>query len=207
MIIFGETFNNEPLSINMYLINRNLRTLLLIAFFLGNFLFSDLIAQNNDEIDKRAGQFFVGGNLGLQFGTVTLIDVSPMVGYFLTQNWNVGIGGTYKYYRYKLLQSEYTSTYYGGRAFSQVYLASKKVQILNHIFIHGEYEYLNIRFNTDNAGAFEKTNLESYFGGLGYRAPISQKVSFSILLLYNFNDSAESPYENPVIRVGVTVGL
>ena len=35
--------------------------------------------------DNFQNRIFYGGNLGLQFGTVTMIDISPMVGYKLTE--------------------------------------------------------------------------------------------------------------------------
>ncbi len=207
MIIFVKIQSFINYIDNMFLKSNVIRLSAVAVFFFIFFSASSVNAQNSDQTSRRSGAFFVGGNLGLQFGTVTLVDISPMVGYFFTENWNVGVGGTYKYYRYKLLDSEYTSTYYGGRAFSQLFLKSEKVQLLNYLFLHGEYEYLNLRFNANESDAFDDTTVESYFGGVGYRAPLSSKVAFSMLLLYNFNDSANSPYENPVIRVGVSVRL
>ncbi len=166
------------------------------------------LAQNTDQNDNKAGSFFVGGNLGLQFGTVTLIDVSPMAGYYFTDNWSMGIGATYKYYRYTLLDSKFVSTYYGGRAFTRYQLKSNSIDLLNHLFLHGEYELLNFRFEPEGQGnEYENTKVESYFIGGGYNAPLSRKVNAHILLLYNLNDTADSPYDNPVIRVGVTVRL
>ena len=166
------------------------------------------LAQNNDQIDNRAGSFFVGGNLGLQFGTVTLIDVSPLAGYYITNNWSAGIGATYKYYRYTLLNNKFVSTYYGGRAFTRYQLSSMNIDILNHLFLHGEYELLNYRFEPEGEeNAYENTKVESYFIGGGYNAPLGRKVNAHILLLYNLNDTANSPYDNPVVRVGVSVRL
>lgn len=165
-------------------------------------------AQNNDQIDDRTGNFFVGGNLGLQFGTVTLIDVSPMGGYYITNNWSAGIGATYKYYRYTLLDNKFVSSYYGGRAFTRYQLQSKKIDLLNNLFLHGEYELLNYRFEPQGGGnEYENSKVESYFIGGGYNAPLSRKVNVHLMLLYNLNDTANSPYENPVVRVGVSVRL
>ncbi|MGM0565987.1 MAG: hypothetical protein ACQESX_04415 [Bacteroidota bacterium] len=166
------------------------------------------LAQNKEQNDNRAGSFFVGGNLGLQFGTVTLIDVSPMAGYYFTNNWSAGIGATYKYYRYTLLDSKFVSSYYGGRAFTRYQLQSKNIDLLNYLFLHGEYELLNYRFEPQGGGnEYENTKVESYFIGGGYNAPLSNKVNAHILLLYNLNDTANSPYDNPVVRVGVSVRL
>ena len=165
-------------------------------------------AQDQDQSDNRAGSFFVGGNLGLQFGTVTLVDVSPMAGYYFTKNWSAGLGLTYKYYRYTFLDNKFESSYYGGRAFTRYHLSSKSIDILNHLLLHGEYELLNFRFEPEGGGnAYENTKVESYFIGGGYNAPLSRKVNAHILILYNLNDTANSPYDNPVVRVGVSVRL
>src|SRR5687768_12934957 len=47
-----------------------------------------------------------GGNFGAQFGQVTFVDVSPLVGYRATDKLTVGIGGTYNF-----LDFRYTDQY------------------------------------------------------------------------------------------------
>lgn len=39
----------------------------------------------------------VGGGLAVNFGSITYIDVSPTVGYYLTDNILAAVGGTYIY--------------------------------------------------------------------------------------------------------------
>jgi hypothetical protein len=47
----------------------------------------------------------------------------------------------------------------------------------------------------------------SIFVGGGYRQPIGNRVSMDLLILFNLNDSYNSPYSNPIFRLGVGVGL
>ena len=45
--------------------------------------------------------------------------------------------------------------------------------------------------------------INSVFVGGGYRQPIGNRVAMEFLLLYNINDSYNSPYSNPIFRHGV----
>jgi hypothetical protein len=53
----------------------------------------------------------------------------------------------------------------------------------------------------------EKVEINSLFVGGGYRQPISNRVAMDLLILFNLNDSYNSPYSNPIFRLGVGVGL
>ena len=57
----------------------------------------------------------IGGGLGLSFGTLTIIEIAPSIGYYLTDNILVGVGGRYSYYKDNIVNSR--TTIYGGRFF------------------------------------------------------------------------------------------
>lgn len=160
----------------------------------------------NDRGDKEQPKFYVGGNLGLQFGTITLIDVSPWISYRIIPQFSVGVGGTYKYYRYNLLNTKIQRSYYGGRGFLRYYPSSESIEILNQIFLHAEYEILEMHFDA-NDNDVPNQQVESLFGGVGYQIPFGKHVNGEIYLLYDFKQSGYSPYKNPMMRVGVSVGL
>ena len=44
-------------------------------------------------------RLFFGGNFGLQFGTVTNIEISPLAGIYLTPRLAVGPGIRYEYFK------------------------------------------------------------------------------------------------------------
>lgn len=152
-----------------------------------------------------SNRVIVGGNLGLQFGNVTLIDVSPTIGYMLSPHLVLGLGGTYKYYSYKNYDTRYNTSYYGGSTFIKYYLSNLEIGFLRDLYLHAEYELLNYRY--DSGAGYDNERVLSYFVGGGYRAPVSDKVDIHLSLLYNLNDTKNSPYENPVFRIGFAVRL
>jgi hypothetical protein len=79
--------------------------------------------------------------------------------------------------------------------------------LLQDIFIHGEYEILNFHYKNGNTSDLNNQKVESLFGGAGYAAPIAPRATANLLFLWNFMDDANSPYDNPIIRVGVSFGL
>jgi len=56
--------------------------------------FGNLQAQEYDQ-DSR---WLIGGGIGAQFGTITLVEVSPTIAYRVTDRFIPGIGLTYQYY-------------------------------------------------------------------------------------------------------------
>lgn len=169
--------------------------------------FAAIAGDTDDEDQKdRKPRFYAGGNLGLQFGNVTLIDASPWLSYRPIQQLAIGVGGTYKYYRYNLLDQHVTRSYYGGRVFSRYYPKSQSIDFLNAFFLHAEYEKLKLTFGNNEAD-ISNQNVDALFGGVGYQIPLGRYVFGDIYLLYDFLKSGYSPYENPVLRVGVSVGL
>ena len=76
--------------------------------------------QKGFQLDKVV----VGGNLGAQFGDLTYIEVSPTVGYKLTEKWLAGVGARYIYVKPRLLQS---SNIIGGAIFQQYAILEQAV--------------------------------------------------------------------------------
>jgi len=182
---------------------------------------------------KRPDDFWrriaVGGNVGLQFGSVTGITISPEVRIRAIDHLYFGIGFIYQYLRYKNYywdkpNNEYIdfqSNVFGGRIYSRYYLRSLFNNALGNIFAHVEYEYLfySVPFSYDpNGTIFDpnwnpfspgKTSIEvnSFFVGAGYSQPVGGRTFIDFLILFNLNDSYNSPYTNPIFRLGVGVGL
>lgn len=64
----------------------------------------------------------VGGNLGAQFGSSTYIEVSPIVGYKVTDKFTAGIGFSYQYFSENYNDPyfvDYKASVYGPRVFLQ----------------------------------------------------------------------------------------
>ncbi len=170
----------------------------IFATFIAVMLITSYAYAQFTENKEEQSRWFAGGNLGLQFGDITLIDISPSVGYMLTNRMALGLGATYKFYSMKSLynpKTRYKSNIWGGSCFARYY-------VFPQVFAHAEYEYLMYR--SESLGNID---FQSIFLGGGYRQYFSERGAFEILLLYNLNETENSPYSNPVIRFGVIFGF
>lgn len=142
---------------------------------------------------------YTGGGLGLQFGTVTFINAAPIIGYKITERYSAGIGLEYIYFGYKPSQNSptYSQNIYGGNIFNRLF-------VTDFLFLHAEYEALNS--NWDYRFPTTRFIIENYWVGGGLRQR-SGNASFFIMVLKNLNDNPYSPFPNPQIRMGITVGI
>lgn len=169
--------------------------------------------ENKESRVPFSERIIFGGGLGLQFGTLTFIDISPVIGYKLTPKLEAGIGLTYKYYRYKDFYFDQTtgekfdlkSHMYGGSLYSRYH-------ILENIFTHVEFERLRYSFEDISSVGGQiirnptHTYINSLFVGGGLRQRITAKSYFFILALWNLTEQEYTPYNNPVLRMGVLLG-
>lgn len=146
-----------------------------------------------------------GGNLGLQFGTVTYVDISPTIGYKVTEKFHAGVGATYIYYSEKYpLSNGQTYTYktdiYGGKVFTRYY-------VLENLFLHHETEILNLEVYDLLNDKVERKNILSPLLGAGYIQRFGESSGLYLMVLFNLNETPDSPYTNPIIRMGLSFGL
>ncbi len=89
--------------------------------FVGMSIMLGVMGQNsegNSGFDKS--KLFFGGNLGLAFGTYTIINVAPLVGYQFTPVFAAGAGINYSYYGYNDGYYKYNQSYVGMSIFGRV---------------------------------------------------------------------------------------
>jgi hypothetical protein len=152
-------------------------------------------------LDRR---IFTGGSFGLQFGTITAIDISPVLGYRFAENIAAGVGLTYQYYRDGRFNPALKTDIYGGRAFARYYLFEK-------FFLHSEIEIINFEKIAFSPGTSlnqkERIWENNIFIGGGYRQLLGEFSSMHISILYNINQGPYSPFSNPQIRIGFDILL
>lgn len=141
-------------------------------------------------------RMYYGGNFGMQFGTVTMIDLSPLAGVMITPKFSGGIGFTYQYFNDSRFAGGSSSSF-GGRIFS-------RYNILPNIFFHTEIEKLNFDHYDFATDRFGRIWSNAFFVGGGYFMPFGQRGGVNFTLLYNLiHNNLRSPYIEPyVIRVG-----
>jgi len=150
-------------------------------------------------------RLFYGGSFGMQFGTITYIDVSPIVGLWVLPRVAIAGGPSYTYYKF---YDDKTSIY-GGRFYAQYLLIQNLNNILplglnTGIFLHLEDELLSYDsnyvywWNPNASGRFIVNNV--LFGG-GIRQQMGRRSFLNITALWTIYDSGYSIYNSPEIRV------
>jgi len=173
----------------------------ILLSILGLFVHSTIFCQDDyddfyyeEEQEKTVrDRIFFGGNFGLSFSTnISYVEVSPLIGYWITDNLAAGTGPVYQYIKY--YDDKYNS--FGGRIYTR-YI------IFRNFFIHAE-EQLTVQkyILTSPQSSNEESNLinDLMIGG-GLRMPIGQRSSINLMLLYNLTESSLSTKRNPVIMI------
>ena len=161
-------------------------------------------AAGTEAIPARAplqDRLFFGGNLGLSFGSLTYINVSPTVGVRLTEKVGVGAGPVYSYFEDRTdRRNVYRTEIFGGRLFSQY-------QAMENVVVYGEYELINMEVPDLLFKNLVRENISSLFIGGGYLHRIGMRSAVSLMVLFNVIESDYVIYENPVIRTGLVIGI
>ena len=182
------------------------RPLLLFIFISHWLCFNSLHAQDSTMLRKNPKPRFIerlytGGNVGFQIGNQAYAEISPIVGCRITDKFSVGIGLTYQYYRFKSAQFELVSNVYGGKVFGRYFFT-------DYLFGYGEFEHLNLDA-FDFYPQKRRVDVESVLAGGGYFQRFNESSNSGIfaMILYNFTESAYTPYSNPIVRIGFNLGF
>lgn len=136
--------------------------------------------------------------IGLQFGNTTFINVSPQIGYRITDRLMPGIGAGYRYMRIHYPNQYLFSTHIWS------YSAWTRVYILDNLFAYLEYEKLHSNWDLNRPE--RRFTIDALLAGAGYRQALGS-FSSSILILFNTIPSFYQPYRNPTLRVMIGYNL
>ena len=163
-----------------------------------NYYDSSMVEKKKPEKETFWDKTFVGGSCGFMFGNKTIVNLSPIVGYKITDKVHAGVGITYEYYRYSDPNYYLETNIYGGSVFSRYYFRPT-------VFGHAELEYLNLEaFDYDD----RRVDVESMLVGAGFIQHFGRNSGIVAMALYNLTESAYTPYGSPIIiRLGVNIGL
>lgn len=156
------------------------------------------------EVPPLKDRLFYGGNLNLQFGTYTDIQISPVIGLWVLPRVGIAIGPDFQYYK---LGSARTFIY-GGKT----YLEYLFLQDLNNViplgmhvglFFHAEYELLSLESSFFKNPPYDSDRFlagTALFGG-GIRQQLGERSSLNMTFLWTLDSDAYGIYGNPEIRV------
>jgi hypothetical protein len=173
--------------------------LLLFLILIGTFLNGQSNHTQEELKSMTFGQrLYYGGTVGATFGTVTSIQLMPVVGYRIMPRWSAGIGLTYQYFKDSRPLPAYETNIYGGNIHSRVF-------IWENLFAHTEFEVLNFDVPAFDLTSYRlvRKSVPAWFVGAGYFLPIGQRSGMSITILYDLIQDPNSPYPaNYTMRIG-----
>jgi hypothetical protein len=189
---------------NGTLIRQQSRKLLFIILFLltaTSFISGQKSREEPPPIKER---LFLGGSFGLQFGTITDIQVSPVIGFWVLPRLAVAVGPDYRFYKF---QNDHTNIY-GGKGYLQFVVIkdiSSFLPIGAHtgIFLHLEDELLSLQssFWKNPPITSERFYINTVLTGPGISQQIGRRSSLNFMVLWALNDSGYDIYSNPEIRI------
>ena len=152
-------------------------------------------------------RLFYGGSFGLQLGTITDIEASPILGFWILPRLAVAAGPNYRFYKDALGRTDI----YGGRGYSQFVVIKDinsivPVGINMGIFLHAEDEFLSLEsaFWQNPPLTSERFTVNTLLAGAGISQPIGRRSAINMMVLWALNDSVYDLYSNPEIRVSFT---
>ena len=147
----------------------------------------------------------LGGGFYAAFGSNSYFLLAPTLGYHLSDNFLVGIGVNYAYEKVASAgYIPYKSNTYGGSVYSQYMFGDLP------FLAHAELEYSNINVDFESDLIDDLTlNLINPYVGCGLKQRMGTYSYFYALILFNLNETKESNIvqQNPVIRIGFSIGL
>jgi hypothetical protein len=185
--------------------------LIRIAFITGFIAFTSFSVvfgqQKREQAPPLSERIFFGGNFGLQFGTITDIQVSPVIGVWLLPRLAVAAGPDYRFYKY---QSDKTNIY-GLKTYMEFVVVKDLGSVLpvgsnTGIFLHIEDELLNLESAYwKNPPVFSKRfYINTLLAGGGISQQLGRRASMNMMILWALNDSGYGVYSYPEIRVSFT---
>ncbi len=151
-----------------------------------------------------ADRIWFGGGVGLSFGTVTAIQLDPLVGYKVDTlgRFTAGIGASYWYLRDNRFVLDNTFEGYGYRPFL-------RYRFLEQAFAHAEFLHMNVDSFDPVEQRMERIWVPHLLVGGGYAQPLGERSSIYFQVLFDVLQDPKSIYadQGPILGGGVGVGF
>lgn len=182
----------------------NIHSIITGSIFFLLFINTSLLSAQRKDIPPLRDRLFYGGSFGLQFGSVTDIQLSPVIGIWILPRIGIAAGPTYRFYKNYFIKTDI----YGGRSYAELVL----VQDLNNIvplgintgiFLHLEDELLSLKSSSWKNPPYtsDRFYLNTVLAGAGISQPMGRRSSFNFMFLWALNDSYYNLYSTPEIRI------
>lgn len=149
-------------------------------------------------------RIWFGGGVGLSFGTVTAIQVDPLVGYKLDQagKFSLGLGASYWYYQDNRFAPPINYSGYGYRTFT-------RYRVLEPLYLHAEFLHLNVERYSVADDAIKRIWVPHVLVGAGYVQSLGGRSSIYFQVLFDVLQDPNSVYrsQGPIVSGGIGVGF
>jgi len=182
-----------------------MKKILLLLFIV---LVHNALAQDTTQLEPAEksskplkDKIYFGGNIGMVFGTYTMIGIYPLMGYKITPKFSAGIKVAYEYVQDSRYGTKYTTSNYGGSIFS-------RYRIIQPLYAHVEYAMMNYElYNYD--GSSEREWVPFLLVGAGFSQLLAPRTWINVQVLFDVLQHDNSPYSSwePFISVGIGVGF
>jgi hypothetical protein len=155
----------------------------------------------------RWKNFYFGGDFGLSVGgKQVFVNVSPLVGFKLSDKFSIGGGSVFQYLRTQVilidpqgLNIKHTAQtlIYGGRGFTRLFLHKS-------FFAQADAELINVQLPTTDGNRIRHW-VPGTWAGAGYNFDIGRGMGINLIVSYNFlYQEGKSPYTSPLdVRIGI----
>jgi hypothetical protein len=184
-----------------------LRTVLLLIMLVLPVVAEGQRQRQRDAAPPFRERLFYGGNFGLQFGTITDIQVSPVIGFWVLPRLAVAIGPDYRFYKQKLYGYSSQTHIYGGKAYVEITVLRNINSVIpiganTDIILHLENNLLSLEseFFRDPPLTSERFLMNTVLGGPGISQQVGKRSALNILVLWALNEPEVRIYSTPEIR-------
>ena len=168
-----------------------------------------------DEFSYK-GRFYIAPDFGLVLGYATRIDVSPALGYYLTERLSLAAGAKYEYYKLKSFYNNNSleTHIYGSRIFARYTIIRNLGELLPirsniEILTHVEFESLSLENQYFGTGLIDTGRFwyNTLLIGGGISQAASERFKLNAVFLWDVDTSSRSPFTNPIINIGIQIML
>ncbi len=182
---------------------RGLKSLIILILSLSYLTVSGQERKNDTPPLKE--RLFYGGNFALQLGTVTNIEVSPVIGLWVLPRLAIAVGPSFRYYQF----GRENTNIIGGKSYLQFVVLQDMDRFIplgihTNFFIHCEDEVLSLQsdFWENTSVTTNRFLINTTLAGVGLSQAIGRRSSINLIVMWALNNSEYDIYGNPEVRIG-----
>lgn len=151
-------------------------------------------------------RIWFGGGIGASFGTITAVQLDPLLGYKVDQKgkFSVGLGASYWYFKDTRAGASGAYQAYGYRTFS-------RYRVIEQAYLHAEFLHMNVEGDRFTAFTEKRQRIwvPHLLVGAGYVQPLGSRSSIFLQVLFDVIQDPNSIYFNqgPIFSGGVGIGF